>query len=83
MTGDQAVFFTSESNRILGGRIVCRGDVTGTGTVGIAQLVQLARLLSGQATPTELILAAGDMNASGHLDIGDLTQLAAFICSGD
>lgn len=54
------------------------GDAAGTGQFDIAQLVILARLLTGESASLLQQMAA-DLNGSGEPDIADLVILAGYI----
>lgn len=60
-------------------RIVVSGDVTGSGVMNIAQLVRMARALTGEAPLTGPYLRAADLDGNGHLDIGDMTKEASWL----
>lgn len=57
--------------------VVVAGDVIGSGTVGIAQLVRLAAACAGGSPLAGACERAADLNANGRVDIGDLAALAA------
>ena len=59
--------------------IVLGGDVLGTGVMNVAQVVRLAEALSGQEPLEGVYAAAGDLDSSGQIDIGDLTREAAWL----
>lgn len=59
--------------------LVIAGDVLGTGTINISQLVRLARALTGTEALTGPYLMAADLNGSGTPDIGDLTMEAKLL----
>lgn len=52
-----------------------RGDVRGSGTMDVGQVVQVAQFLNGNRTPTELQLFTADMNSNGRIDITDLVTM--------
>lgn len=59
--------------------VIVMGDVLGTGQITIAQLVAVARALTGQQTLAGPYLAAADFNSAGHLSIADLVQEARLL----
>lgn len=74
-TGDSFVFRNGEQGQVMAGRIVLRGDLTGTGCLNVAQLVRMARILCGSETSGKIVLAAGDVNGNGGVDIDDLVRM--------
>lgn len=59
--------------------IVMKGDVLGTGVISIAQLVRLAKALTGVNPLAGPWLLAADLNGSGVPDIADLTIEASLL----
>lgn len=55
---------------------VIKGDVLGTGLLGMDQLVRLAEAVTGASALDELAGAAADLNGNGKVDLSDLVQLA-------
>lgn len=52
------------------------GDVTGSGVIGITQLVRLAKAVTYESPLNEPYFSAGDLNGNGRIDLGDMVQLA-------
>lgn len=55
------------------------GDVSGSGTANIVQLVSIAKFLNGTAFPSELEVLSSDFNKDGAVGITDLVMEAAVL----
>lgn len=62
--------------------LIIDGDVLGNGQLSIAQVVRLAKAITGAAPLAGLYEQAGDLNGSGRLDIADLTILVSWLSGG-
>lgn len=58
------------------------GDCTGDGKVTIADLVRVAKAVSGATSPDAAMLAAADFNGNGRIDLTDLVRVAAILTAG-
>lgn len=76
-TGCQVILSRSEGLRMDSAIAVVRGDVLGTGEIGLSQLVRMAMHLSNKKTLADAYLYAGDWNNDGNVTISDLTREAA------
>lgn len=56
--------------------VAIRGDVTGTGKIGLTQLVRLAKAVSGTEPLEGAFAVAGDLSENGKIDLTDMVQLA-------
>ena len=61
------------------GSTVIKGDVNGSGTVTIADVILLRKYLAGAITLTTEQLDAADFNDSGTVSIADLIQLRKYL----
>lgn len=59
--------------------ISLKGDVTGSGVIGISQLVRLAKAVTYENPLKDPYFSAGDFNNNGRIDLGDMVQLATRI----
>lgn len=59
--------------------IVVKGDVTGTGAPGLAQVIKISKALKGDSGLTESQLEAADVNNSGKVDLGDVVLAAKYM----
>lgn len=80
-TGQVIRALNAHGNQAAAATLVIRGDVMGSGRLGIAQLTRLAAACTGQRPLVGVYQAAGDLNGNGHIDVGDLTQMAALLRS--
>lgn len=55
------------------------GDLTGDGSVNVADAVLAQRIANGEVTPTELQLMAGDITGEGVIDSADVTLILRII----
>lgn len=62
--------------------VVVRGDVLGTGKLGLSQVVALSEAIQGRRTLTGAYFNAGDLNNNGKIDLSDLIQLVKKITVG-
>lgn len=62
---------------------IVAGDVTGTGTVTITDLVQMARALNEPDTLTGIQLQAADFTGTGAVSVTDLVREAALLRAAD
>lgn len=79
-TGD-TIRLTVVDQPVMDGHVVVTGDVTGTGTTGITQLVRMAAALKGDEPLEGAFLLAGDFNGNGKTDMTDLVQAVRFMNS--
>lgn len=63
-------------------QIVVRGDVLGTGIIGLSQLARLAQAFSGVRPLEGVFMDAGDINETGTIELADLTMLASYVMTG-
>lgn len=77
-TGDSVVWYDAAGNRRTT-ELVVKGDVLGTGILGISQLVRLAQALNGSRPLQGVYRIAGDLNGNGGIDIGDLVAEAQLL----
>lgn len=61
-----------------GATLILQGDVLGSGTMGLSQLVRIAQALTEPQTKPLLgpFLAAGDFDGSGTIDLEDVVSMA-------
>lgn len=62
--------------------VVLRGDVLGTGKLGLSQVVAVSEALQGRRTLRGAYFKAGDLNNNGKLDLSDLTRIAMQAAAG-
>lgn len=77
-TGD-SVLWTDGYGNDRSTELVVKGDVLGSGTLSIAQLVRMAKALNGSWPLEGVYLIAADLNGSGGLDIADLVLEAQLL----
>lgn len=59
--------------------VVMRGDVIGSGQLGISQVVRLAEALKGRNPLEGVFFEAGDINENGKLELSDITGIAGWL----
>lgn len=59
--------------------IVIRGDVLGSGVMGLSQLVRLAAALTGSKPLEGAYLEAGDLDGSGAINLSDVVMMAQML----
>lgn len=78
-TGQTGIAIQETARKYVLFALIIQGDVLGTGRLSIAQLVRLAKAVTG-AEPLEGVYAqAGDINENGSPDIADLATLASWL----
>lgn len=77
-TDDYIRFLGAQDKRMFSGLVVCRGDVTGSGTLSLTQLIRLASALREPELEDESVtfVMAGDLNDNDKIDLGDLVLMA-------
>lgn len=81
-TGMRIELLDSRKQVLDSATIVVRGDLTGTGTTSLSQLVRAAKALGDADTLEDVSLEAGDINGSGKIDLSDLVLLAKMLSGG-
>lgn len=77
-TGNQVrIQYPDGSEQIVG--TVIKGDVAGTGLLGIDQLTRLASALTDETVLSDLEAIAGDLNGDGRVGLIDMVQLARML----
>lgn len=79
-TGDQLrIDFPNTAISSIYAVFVVQGDVTGSGTVSITDLVRMARALSGTEPLDGIYLRAADFTGTGSISVSDLVREAALL----
>lgn len=79
-TGQHMLVLDAQTNELVALQdVVTKGDVTGSGQLGVSQLVRLARAMRGTQPLIGLYGRAGDLNGNGRIDLSDLICLAAWL----
>lgn len=78
-TNDYILLYDDDGSLLEGIPLVIRGDVLGTGTMDISQVVRVAQALTGQSPLEGAYLEAGSFNDTEETDIGDLVAMAALL----
>lgn len=83
-TNDRLIIRDEAGNEIGGGILVLQGDVLGSGSMNISQVVRVAQALTGVRPLEGAYLKAGDFNGTGKIDIADLVaETALLIAAAD
>lgn len=78
-TGEHALVIDTEKQNYALFELVITGDVLGTGSLNIAQLVRMAQAVNGSAPLEGVYAQAGDLNGDGSISIADLVILGQWI----
>lgn len=78
-TGCRLVLRSADGRVLFEAQIVVSGDVLGTGTISITQVVRMAQALNGTRPLEGIYALAGDFNSGGGIDIADLVREAQIL----